>query len=241
MIPHLRTLVIWIVILGVLLIAGAIVGSRTVHRWQENAAAWQARAEALAPQLDDALARGDEAIAQLGATAVLLDSSVARSLRQAGEIARLRRERDAVVIVPSVPGEAPTVGDTLAACRLELSLCAREAEIAGARGDSLERDVLTAKGEILVARDSVVHFRRSFLEAKRLLDDARPIIAAADPPCYLWKAGPLAVHCLGRKDSFAIGIAGGLFAASYLVDDRTVRRRLQAGAGVLIVGSIIVW
>ncbi len=241
MIPNIRTLVIAIAVLVVIIVGGILAGGRFVNRHKEDAIAWQTKAEALEPQLAAAIARGDEAIARLSSTEILLDTSLANSRRQSLELVRLRRARADVPLVSSIPGQAPTVGDTLAQCREQLAICAEEAKIAGERGDSLEKDLFEAKFQLGSARESVHSFRSALHAAQAMIEDARPIIRNADPPCYLWKAGPVRVHCLGRKDGAALAAAGTLLVTSRYAKSDDVRRMQQYVAGGLVLGSVVIW
>ncbi len=234
----------WVFAVGFVLVAGLVtsivVGVRSSGAWQQDAQDWETK------YLASEARRADDSLTiervEAGAATLETDLAAANAMngRLAAEGARLRRERRELV-VSSVPGLPPSVGDTLATCRQGLTLCEREAAVEKLRADSLA-DV--TQGAVMVAsslRGDVEHWKQAYGSLQGLVADARPIIRAADPPCYLAKAGPIRIHCLGRKDGAALAAAGTLLVTSQFAKDADAKRMQRYAAGVLIVGSIVLW
>lgn len=240
MIPH-RLRIALTILLGLLLAVAAITGKVASDAWKAKAAQWKSAvdsAQALAPI---EAARYQAALDRVDSTQAELDRSLARSRSLAAEAERLRRERREVVIEPSVPGEPPTVGDTLAACRRSVALCEQEAALEKGRADSLELDVVDL-GKILTRfRADVVHWQQTNATTLDLLNRAESLLAAADPPCYLAKAGPIRLHCLGRKDTAALAAAGALLLTSTFSADPNAQRWQRSAAAGLVLGSLVLW
>lgn len=241
MLSPFRWLVGAVVALVVLLIAGAIVGVRTGNRIVAEREKWKADYEAAVPRITAAIARGDTVQRELAERDAQLETALARSSAQASTIGQLRRQRETIPVVSSVPGLPPSVGDTLAQCRLQLSICDQESKLAEQRGNELEAELRETKMQLGSFRSDLFDWQQTARMNASLLEQARRQLGAADAPCYLWKLGPARVNCLGRKDAFALGAAGALLATSQFVDNKDTRRKLQGGAGVLIVGSIVIW
>jgi hypothetical protein len=236
-----RWLIGAVVALVVLIIAGAVAGTRAGNRVVTEREEWKAKYEAAVPRLEAAIARGDTVQEQLATRDAQLEAAITRSRGQASTIGQLRQQRQEIPVVSSVPGLPPSVGDTLAQCRLQLSICDQESKLAEQRGNELEAELQETKMQLGSFRSDVFDWQQTARMNASLLEQAQRQLAAADAPCYLWKLGPARVNCLGRKDAFALGAAGALLATSQFVDDKDTRRKLQGAGGVLIVGSIVIW
>jgi len=235
----------WILVIGFVLVAGLaaaiVVGVRSSGAWKQDAADWQTKYAALeASRAQDSLAL-EALVARAAGIRVDLDAALVTNGRLSSEAARLRRERLELIVTSSVPGLPPSVGDTLASCRHGLTLCAREAAVEKLRADSLADAAQGAAMHAASLEDSAIHFREAYDRLRLLTDAARPIIAAADPPCYLAKAGPIRIHCLGRKDGAALAAAGTLLVTSQFASSAQAKRMQLGAAGVLILGSVVLW
>ena len=173
---------------------------------------WQTRTDALILQADSARAVSDSARiasrldsataaaairrADASAQAVVVERNRAKRAEAVAD--RLRAERLEIIPVASQPGAAPTVGDTLLACRAQLQNC--EAETGALRAAAAATDVA-----LLRQSDALMEARAAFTTEASAASRLRSInetlngsnmdlvqqLASADPPCrVLWMKCP---------------------------------------------------
>lgn len=109
-------------------------------------------------------------------------------LRDSAQI--LRELQLGVPLVPSVPGEPATVGDTLTQCRAQLTLCSQRAQLETQRADSLGTVLFETNFQLGALRGDIEVWKRHSAQSTSLLEyterqllDVRRTLAAAEPPC----------------------------------------------------------
>jgi hypothetical protein len=234
----------WVVItaaVGLAIAIGmAVYSARNASRWKSESEKWLLEVAAREPiwRRDSVtLARTSQVLID---TRGQLTNALESGNRLAAEAARLREERRHIVVTPSVPGLPPSVADTLRACREELSLCEREAQLEKRRADSLTTVAQEARFQIGSLREDLMVTQQSAAIDRHLLSLGRGIVAAADPPCYLVRLGPIRAHCPDRRD-VALWTAAGVLTLTAEFSDSPRQRNAQRGVAATLLAFSFVW
>lgn len=217
-------------LVGALLVAGFLLKDARDDAANQGTEITKWRTEA---ELRDSLRKNDMAILdQVIATkdtlAKALTVAVGSTVSWKNEAIRLRNERANLTIRPSIPGQAPTLGDTLLFCQDSLSMCEQEAALEKQRADSLEQVAQFAIMQMGSFRSDAGMFRDSWLADQAMLRRANDIISQFQKPCYLVKAGPVTMNCPARHDVALWAAAGTLLVTAEKKEQRYVALSLLA-------------